>query len=71
MKAGIIWSPANTPELVSDLQFLIMDLEVKSFSPRTLVGNLESEKQIKAERLRITFTANDKKEIFVALYLAV
>ena len=71
MKASIIWSPANTPELVSDLQFLIMDLEVKSFSPRTLVGNLESEKQIKAERLRITFTANDKKEIFVALYLAV
>ena len=71
MKASIIWTPANTPELVSDLQFLIMDLEVKSFSPRTLVGNLESEKQIKAERLRITFTANDKKEIFVALYLAV
>ena len=71
MKASIIWTPANTPELVSDLQFLIMDLEVKSFSPRTLVGNLESEKQIKAERLRITFTANGKKEIFVALYLAV
>ena len=31
-KAGIIRSPANTPELVIDFQFLIMDLDVQNVS---------------------------------------
>ena len=33
-KAGIIRSPANTPELVIEFQFLIMDLEAQQFSCR-------------------------------------
>ena len=31
-EAGIIRSPANTPELVIDFQFLIMDLDVQNVS---------------------------------------